>query len=100
MSENFIKPRVVVHASPNYPFVERYIDAEGLMDHPIFKGRGLSEDEILHMVAKSQVPRGFPYWEVSHEELDAVYDPATRDAWVIDEEALGEPDGYGELDNV
>lgn len=100
MSEMYITPRVVVHATPEYPFVERYIDAEGLLGHPAFAGQNLTADEILHLVAKSQVPKGYPYWEVSHAELDAAYDPATRDAWVIDPVALGTPDGYGEYENV
>ena len=89
-----IKPRVVVHNS-TAPFIEQYVDVQSLR-LGLFKDYAGTDDELFHMVVKSIVKNGTPYWEVSWEELNAVYDPATRDAWVIDPDALGEPDGYGE----
>jgi hypothetical protein len=95
---NQIKPRVIVHNS-TAPFVEHYIDVQSLRAG-LFSAHPGTDDELFHMVAKSIVKRGTPYWEVDLASLDAAYDPATRDAWVIDPAALGEPSGYGENDNV
>ena len=94
-----IKPRVIIHAT-GAPFVETYIDSGGLVTSPAFGGMDLTEDELFHMVARFTVGSGLPYWEVSWEEMNAAYDPATRDAWVINPDALGEPDGYGESAHV
>lgn len=93
-----IKPRVIVHNSTS-PFVEHYIDVHGLRAG-LFKDYAGTDDDLLHMIAKTIVKRGVPYWEVSWDSINEAYDPASRDAWVIDPEALGEPSGYGENDNV
>lgn len=94
-----IKPRVIVHAT-GAPFVETYIDSEGMMLSQHFAGTGVTEDELFHMVARFTVGKGLPYWEVDWGVINSAYDPATRDAWVIDPEALGEPSGYGEREYV
>lgn len=93
-----IKPRVAIHNS-TAPFVEQYIDVQSLRAG-LFKDYPGTDDDLFHMIAKSIVKRGVPYWVVEWETISAAYDPATRDAWVIDPEALGEPSGYGENDNV
>lgn len=93
-----IKPRVIIHNSTS-PFVETYIDIASLRAG-VLKGYPGTDDELFHMIAKSIVKAGVPYWEIDWEVINASYDPATRDAWVIDPEALGEPSGYGENINV
>lgn len=88
--------RVIIHATGS-PFVETYIticDLHRQAFHPE------TDDEIFVRIAKSVVGKGLPFWEVTAEEIDAVYDPETRNAWVIDPDALGKPDGYGESSNV
>lgn len=93
-----IKPRVIIHNS-TAPFVETYIDMVNLRSG-IFKDRPETDDELFHRIARSVVATGVPYWEVEWEAINASYDPATRDAWVIDPDALGVPSGYGENINV
>jgi hypothetical protein len=91
-----LNTRVVVH-NTGYPFVETYVTVCDL-HRKMFSS--LNDEEIFTMIVKSQVGMGVPYWEVSAADIDAIYDPATRDAWVIDPEALGPPTGYGENVNV
>jgi hypothetical protein len=93
-----VKPRVIIHNS-TAPFVEHYIDVAG-MRAGVFKTYQGTDEELFGMVARSLVKRGVPFWEVDWGAMNAAYDPVTRDAWVIDPEALGEPTGYGENDNV
>ena len=93
-----IKPRVIVHNS-TASFVEHYIDVNGLRAG-LFRDYAGTDDDLFHMIAKSIVKRDVPYWEVSWDSINEAYDQATRDAWVIDPAALGQPSGYGENDNV
>lgn len=98
-NEIIIKPRVIIH-STGAPFVEHYIDSKWLIESPVFSGSGKTEDELFHMVARSIVGNGLPYWEVDWEFMNTSYDTETRNAWVIDQDVLGEPSGYGENINV
>ncbi len=93
-----IKPRVIIHSSTS-PFVETYIDISSLRSG-IFKNHAGTDEELFHMIAKSIVKTDVPYWEVDWEVMNAAYDPVTRNAWVIDPDALGVPSGYGENINV
>lgn len=98
MMTEVIKPRVIIHNSTS-TFVETYIDV-GSLRSGMFKHYAGTDEELFHMIAKSMVKTGVPYWEVDWEVINAAYDQATRDAWVIDPDALGAPSGYGENINV
>lgn len=93
-----IKPRVIIHNS-TAPFVETYIDMVNLRSG-ILKDRPETDEELFHMIARAVVAPGVLYWEVDWEAINAAYDPATRDAWVIDPDALGSPSGYGDTTYV
>jgi hypothetical protein len=49
-------------------------------------------------LGKKVVPLGREYWivEVSTIPTDRTF----RDAWVIDKDSLGDPDGFGEGENI
>jgi len=44
-------------------------------------------------IALKDVPEGKPFWIVNEENIPI--DQSFFDAWELDLEALGEPDGYG-----
>lgn len=51
----------------------------------------------IDQIAKRAVPEGIAYWIVDASVLDA--DRADRGAWVLDETEMGDPNGYGGLDD-
>lgn len=52
-----------------------------------------STELSIRETAEKDVPLGIPFWIVS--ETDLPTDQSARDAWVLDTDVLGEPDGYG-----
>ena len=48
-------------------------------------------DDLLNH-AKAIVPSGVPFWITTDINADREY----RDAWVLDETEIGDPNGYGE----
>lgn len=51
----------------------------------------------LDQIAKRAVPMGTAYWIVDASVLNA--DRADRGAWVLDDTEMGEPTGYGGIDD-
>lgn len=49
----------------------------------------------LDFVAKKSVPNTVPYWIVDEEQVTGL-DCEYQEAWELNHEILGEPDGYGE----
>lgn len=47
----------------------------------------------LEQIGKKDVPTGVPFWIVDATDIPS--DRAFRDAWELDEAAMGVPDGYG-----
>lgn len=47
----------------------------------------------LEQIGKKDVPVGVPFWIVDADTIPA--DRTFRDAWELDVEAMGEPDGVG-----
>lgn len=90
-----IKLKLIVHNTTS-PFTETYIDLDWAVNSGHFPDQ--TREQVLHSIAKTIVGKGLPYWEVDWDELNDIYDEATRDAWVLDPDALGTPDGYGERD--
>lgn len=91
------KPRLIIHNSTS-PFNETYVDVEGAKK--FFEGYHGTDEDLFMMLAKAAVKAGNPFWEIEWEVMNQSYDPTTRDAWVLDASALGEPTGYGEKTNV
>ena len=47
----------------------------------------------LEQIGQKDVPTGVPFWIVDASTIPT--DRAFRDAWELDEAAMGVPDGYG-----
>lgn len=47
----------------------------------------------IYQIAEKDVPAGKPFWIINKENLPE--DHTFFDAWELDLESLGEPDGYG-----
>lgn len=47
----------------------------------------------VEQIGKKDVPTGVPFWVVDAADIPS--DRAFRDAWELDEAAMGVPDGYG-----
>lgn len=51
------------------------------------------EKMTLEQIATKDTPLGRPFWIVENDDLP--HDEGFFDAWELDEDVLGEPDGYG-----
>ena len=55
-----------------------------------------SGETSLEYVVQNAVPKDFPYWVVDGTTIPQDY--SFRDAWELDRDSLGEPDGTGGAD--
>lgn len=47
----------------------------------------------IEQIAEKDVPQDLPYWIVSADDIPT--DRSQREAWEIDEDEMGDPDGFG-----
>ena len=52
----------------------------------------------IEAIAKKDVPEGLPFWIV--EDVHIPESRTFRNAWEIDKETIGEPNGYGHTENT
>lgn len=58
-----------------------------------YLGTNILNKLSIYQVAEKDVPAGKPFWIVKKDDLPQ--DHTFFDAWELDLESLGEPDGYG-----
>lgn len=79
MTPEQIREKVILHQDPDTNMV--------IITYP-------SGELSLIETANKDVPTGVEYWIVNKNDLPD--DRSFRDAWVIDQQILGQPDGIGD----